>query len=277
VKIARFAPLFAALLTGHCWADEITIPPSPVPHTASATARKGSVQLTLRIYNTRITRRYVIEKVFDSINSLETHNVRIKRAQPVWFQLKIKDVGKDALPTNGMFAKNAARFFERNWEQNNSKPKYYSDTYLVVIGPDGKPEPWKQYPYLHMHGCGLPKSWMGFFVVPDLMSHESDAQERKNSVTLSPGQFARTPTWVLPGECPGDRPNPPTPIPGYAELWHFSFDRPGKYKVLAGYDVEPLSKEDMKGLTPDLIEILEKKEDYQVHFKTPPITITVLP
>ncbi|HVC09463.1 MAG TPA: hypothetical protein VNH15_05955 [Elusimicrobiota bacterium] len=274
MKIARFAPLLAALLTSYCWADEIVIPPSPVPHTASATARKGSVQLALKIYNTRITRHYGIEKVFDSIRSLKTHNVRVKRAQPVWFQLEIKDVGKDALPTNGMFAKNAARFFERNWEQYNGG-RY--GTYLVVMGPDGKPEPWKQYPYFHMHGCELPKSMAGFFVVPDFMPHESDAQERKNAVTLSPGQSARTPTWVLPGECPGDRPNPPTPMPSYAELWHFSFDRPGKYTVWAVYDVEPLSKEDMKGFTPDLVKVLGKKLDWQVHFKTPPIAITVLP
>jgi len=198
-----------------------------VPAEAEVKASSGPVELTLRIYKTKI-----------------------RAHKSLYYQIVLKNIGAKAFP-----AVDAA--FRDPWAQRHPE-----GVYLDVLGPNGKEPGWAWLGPTDVDTTNLP----GFLPPPTTKEGASfwqklkgmSAFERSKAVMdysarikaeyekthpeppvgglLAPGASTSTPAWVLPN----DEGKPlRQPIGHFTELVHFDFSLPGKYRMRAVYDYRP--------------------------------------
>ena len=223
------------------------------------TARKGSIQLTLRLYKTKLKKEY-----FSNL----------------WYQLELKNVGKKAIFI-------ADKLFE--------DPKYMWDAsrarygvYIEVTEPD-----WKlmdaHMGELHGHLVYKPFSpedkkkvkvavakWKSEGLSPqqidlELLGFETSDDKQKRlhpkpqGAMLEPGETLATPPWLSPDS----REVGKSPVESFTELDAYLFYRPGKFKIRAVY---------VKGLRQRAVKKVNKSlDDYVISVATPRIEVEILP
>jgi hypothetical protein len=267
------------------------------------TARKGPIQLTLRLYKTKLQRHKTVRDYRDSQYWLDGANGRHPLnekitpeewakdpkhitwlPEPIWFQIEIKNIGKKPLNINDavLFYGNDKGFADalrRNTEERRG---------LYVAVKDEKGRMVKGFFPQHLwHGC--PENRRGLYnlrAFPPDEDEPNDNQKLKNSSSsysrgLAPSQSITTRTWAFRGYCKNDHPNPLTPPEGFAELFNFNKEfettilKPGRYRVYAVYDYEPRPKEEKIFREFHLMPSRHDIED--IELKTPTITIEIEP
>lgn len=253
-----------------------------------AKARKGAVELTLRL-----------------------HNTQLKRGEPIWFQVEVKNLGKEPFQPDDAFFGIGRKFLD----SLNLNTDVKRGIYLVIKDSAGHPlKPefpipyrcWEHIPvdtdaYFEKNWRPVdPKvekriaGWRAQGLGTDEIQRRLDKEREKTPrevkpdpddlppYELLPGRSIHTPTWVFPGICKGDRPAAPKPPEGFAELIQVGFDpdtqfsglEPGSYTIVGAYNNVPDKTE---------IEVDRKigrpteRGPWRIRLATPPIAFTVAP
>lgn len=257
----------------------------PLPGTA--TARKGPIELTLKLYKTTI-----------------------KRGEPIWWQIQIKNISKKPL---AVYDK---ELFNGNDEQFKEKlaqgQLLHMGLYVEARAQGGE----SIYPYFHpgridicpeelvstmtfaerYNGQAAPMSpefqamaerWRKKGLSPQQINeklnrhlHERhQSEERKNRpplIELKPGQKATTRSWAYHPDCKSFRPNPPMPPKGFAEFAQSDDTSlpPGRYRFYVVYD-HSRSALDRKFDAEHHINIPDSPE--HIRLVTPSVGMEILP
>lgn len=252
-----------------------------------ATVRRGSLELTLKMYKTKV-----------------------KRGEPIWYQIQIRNVGKEpmSLYDNAFFTGNDAQFLAalEKAEQSSrglklkarnreGKPVGY---YFHPVPIDMCPEDMDDTPFgsrdriahatpeEYAKVDAMIAAWrkQGLssdqiqLKLNDYSREQAREKERKSepkSVMLGPGQKATTRSWVYKPACRSWRPNPPTPPEGFAE---FPQDEknplsPGEYEFHVVYD-QRLSAENRAYFKKKHMRIRDHED---MRLATPLVTVEIQP
>lgn len=206
----------------------------------TATAKKGPVQVTLRL-----------------------HKSKVKLGRSLWYRLELKNVGKKALRVED-------RVFLDPWAiYKNSRIK--SGLYLEVLDPDGEPltvraggdrqrydwqppagedysftpaeraeivslkEKWKREGKSLQEIAIAEGSWLDSLVDKKNLAERIDPRKQ---LWLAPGRSTATVAWSDrgPGQYVGREDDDVALAAGYTQLWTYALLSPGKYRVRAVYD-----------------------------------------
>jgi hypothetical protein len=198
---------------------------------AEATASKGPVQLTLRIYKKKI-----------------------RAGQSLHYQIELKNIGAKPFPV-------AAAAFRDPWAQKDTH-----GVYLDIVCPDGQEPGWASLQPAEIDTSNLPGAlpppdskegaslwqklkgmadWERAKTVGDYVDRSADEYKRTHpdpnrGFLLQPGASTSTPAWVLQDKLELANGMPRRqPVGRFTELVRFDLSEPGKYRIRAIYDYRP--------------------------------------
>lgn len=249
----------AALFVAMCCMSAVA---EQAPRTAETSGTTGPIKLTLIVRDTVIPRHEETRTHIDVKRLAEDHspNVDVEKYQysrrvrvgdSLWIKLRLSNVGSHIIKTSDEVFLGPKNFAEAL--ESNRQLRY--DTYLSLIGPDGKAVPWESM--VMMEPCQESQAWrpadsktqakveawrkegLSIEQINDLLQKEENEQARYNEDhrpvrVLKPGESLSTGPWVFPGFCKGDR-EPQPPRDDYAELWNYRLKDPGVYYLKAYY------------------------------------------
>lgn len=213
-------------------ADPPSVPVN-LPAQAEVHASSGPVELTLRLYKTRI-----------------------RPKERLWYQLRLRNVGSKPFAVGDDIFRDPIQTYSN----------YHVGIYFLIIGPDGKELRHRTVLAPH-HDVAEEKPGRQRKLHPDdqkdldsLLAQwrseglDIDAINRKlldwlplhrpedeiPAVVLKPGESVTTKPWAFyePWDQEFKRP-PPQPIGEFTELFNFDLNEAGKYRFRAVYDYRP--------------------------------------
>lgn len=272
--IVLLAALFAP-----AWAQE------NVPAEAEVSATKNSIQLTFRLYKTKIR----------------------AKEESLWYQLEIKNVGKKGMGVPGLL--------HAPWNidiSRKNRPAPYG-IYFQAIGRKGeiydfhpidRDTPLECWPKeereaLEEHSnkiAAIIEQGGGEKVSDDeidrRVAHMHDGQPHEipllpNGSWLAPGASTTTAAWAHRGQCDEHNGIPSLkPIGQFAELTQLWFDLPGKYSIRAVYNYQQPRKlkKQLKAETAEFRKFSghdpfppRPAHEWEIVVKTPAISFEVVP
>lgn len=282
------------LLPTLCRAGELTFAPA-----AEISAVKSPVKLTLSVYKTRLKLQddFKVDIDYERLDKehprdVDDHaqdgidfekyerRIPIKVGEPVWIKLRLTNVGKKPMVVMDDLFTGPMNFQEAL--ESNSR---YGVS-IVITGPDGKDLIWdkgRNSPLIPCSEAGAiydpvgtkkaaewRKQGKSAEQIDELLEKDLRAEEKKKRdwalshhpvKKLQPGESIATGPWRYAGGCGRQEALLPAQIGDYAQLWNYRLDAPGRYKIRAVYFDDPFRR---SGGT-------------EIGFKTPAITLTVLP